>query len=271
MASSATPATPASQTGASAVGTPATGTWRHPRFEEIARRQKATTFSDQNLSRVLWNAGALSTTWLLVWTIQGSPLLAPLFEPVLTFSAYPLFFLRLLLTFNILSAALPLVRPKDDLADIPLTPSQRALLGLDPNAAPLAASGAQFVTPPRYPRSATPGSGTAGSRSSGRTGSPLSGKGSPSLGRMQGGSPYSTPGSPLWQKAVGGGTRETGRKNSYGSPSPFGGGAGGNGSSVMGAPATPSPTSGKGASVGLNSRWLYERGRGSPGGAKMYS
>ncbi len=67
------PATPAGQVGlATPAGTPTTGTWKHPRFDEIARRQAATTFSDQHLALVLWNAGTLLATWLLVWLIKGS-------------------------------------------------------------------------------------------------------------------------------------------------------------------------------------------------------
>jgi nucleoporin POM34 len=41
--------------------------------------------------------------------------------------------LRLLFVINIFIAILPLLRPKDTLADIPLTPAQRSLLGLSPS------------------------------------------------------------------------------------------------------------------------------------------
>jgi len=39
---------------------------------------------------------------------------------------------------------------------------------------------------------------------------------------------------------------------------------------VFGAPSTPSPTAGRGASVGLNSKWLYEKGRRSSGGRSPF-
>ena len=171
----------------------------------------------------------------------------------------------------------PLLVKKDDLIDIPLTPSQRSLLGLDPNATPPATPGTAYITPPRYLRSATPTRGTPGSRSSSAAGSPVSRKGSP-LGRTgwQGGEGYSPAGSPLWQKAVG--SRE-GRRHSYGVPSPLGSGTGGAGKDLMGkemsvysVPSTPSPTGGRGsASVPLNSRWLYERGRSMSGSRSIYN
>lgn len=161
-------------------------------------------------------------------------------------------------------ALLPLVRGKDNLVDIALTPSQRALLGLDPNATPPMTPGTQYVTPPRYPRSSTPRNGTPGSRSSSAANSPLSQKGSPSFGKLGSESPFTPSASPLWQKAVGG-FRDSGRRHSYGSPSPLGQSMSGKEMSALGAPNTPTPSTGRGASVALNSRWLYERGRGSPG------
>lgn len=166
--------------------------------------------------------------------------------------------------YNITLAILPLVQGRDNLIDIPLTPSQRALLGLDPNATPPMTPGTQYITPPRYPRSSTPRSGTPGSRSSSVADSPLSRKDSPSFGKQGIDSPFSPSASPLWQKAVGG-ARDSGRRHSYGSPSLLGPSGSGKEMSVLGAPNTPSPSTGRGASVALNSRWLYERGRASPG------
>lgn len=50
------PSTPAAQT-----DTPYTpnATWRHPKFEEIARRQYATTFDESNVRAIVANAGLL--------------------------------------------------------------------------------------------------------------------------------------------------------------------------------------------------------------------
>jgi hypothetical protein len=47
----------------SALATPQTGTWIHPRFDEIARRQNARTFTDRNLRTILINGGGLFTIW----------------------------------------------------------------------------------------------------------------------------------------------------------------------------------------------------------------
>lgn len=181
-----------------------------------------------------------------------------------------LWLLNLVLFYNIAVALLPLVRSKDDLTDIALTPSQRALLGLDPNATPPTTPTTRYITPPRYPRSSTPRNSSPGSRSSSNGNSPLARKRSPSGGRQGSGSPYSPSASPMWQKAVGG-SRDASRRHSYGSPSPLGPGLGGKDTNVLGAPSTPSPSAGRGASVGLNNRWLYERGRASPSSRGIYS
>ena len=149
-------------------------------------------------------------------------------------------------------ALLPLMRGKDDLSDIPLTPAQRRLLGLEPSSTP-PAPGSTYVTPPRYAKSAT-------SSPSGRslhTSSPLSGKGS-ALNE----STYSQNASPLLQKAMGG---SMGVKNSFGSS------LGGSRSGSFDLPGTPTPSTHKGASVGLNHRWIYERGRASSGSGRAYS
>jgi nucleoporin POM34 len=58
----ATPTTPASQTG---VKAPRTGTWRHPKFDEITKRQYARTFSEQNAKAVLVNALYLFSTFIV--------------------------------------------------------------------------------------------------------------------------------------------------------------------------------------------------------------
>jgi nucleoporin POM34 len=165
----------------------------------------------------------------------------------------------------------PLWRPKDDMSDIDLTPMQRQLLGLPPSSAP-PTPGSAYITPPRYTRSTPQSSGSRaaifGSSPFDRStsGSPISG--SPLAGRGTG-SPYGLSGygtspangSPLVRKAV------EGRRWS----------AGGSGlrdsirGSELGSPDSPSPTAQRGASVSLNSKWLYQRGKGSPGGRALYS
>lgn len=157
----------------------------------------------------------------------------------------------------------PLFMTTDDLSDVALTPQQRQLFGLNPTSLP-PTPGSQYSTPPRYSRSATPRSG-----SSSASGSPFSGKGSP-LGYGAGQSAYSPNHSPLFQKALG---RDGNRRLSYASPPTLGLGRQAMGSnSSLASQITNSPSAGKGASVGLNSKWLYERGKRSSSGLKsVYS
>lgn len=168
-----------------------------------------------------------------------------------------------MLLFNIVVAVLPLLRRKDDLSDIPLTPAQRKLLGLPPSMT-TPTSSSQYVTPPRYQRSTTPHSG---SPSSNYSNSPLSGKGSPAQGISRG-SPFSPNSSPLLHKAIGAGMGGT-RRASYGTPSPLGPGVSKIG--LVDGPGTPSPLTGKAASVSLNNKWLYEKGRRNSGNARLFS
>lgn len=172
--------------------------------------------------------------------------------------------------YNILMALQPLIRPKDDLSDIPLTPAQRKLLGLEPTSTP-PPPGSTYVTPPRYPRNSS--SRSPSSRSVSYSNSPLdSNKRSPFDSTKQGSSAgklgsslnnsafeNSYNSSPLLHKAMGG-ARNNLRRQSYGSPSPLGPGV--PRGSVFDAPNTPSPSNGKG--TGLNNKWLYERHKASP-------
>lgn len=153
-------------------------------------------------------------------------------------------------------ALMPFFRPKDDMCDIPLTPGQRRLLGLPPSSAS-PTPGSVYSTPPRYSR--TPSiSGSVGSNKSYNS-SPLSGKASPAPNA----STFSPIASPLLQKAMTGGGRRRSSLGSLGSPSPLG--ASSAGSLFPEAPSTPSPTSGKRSSIGLNNKWLYDKGRRSSG------
>ncbi|KAM4056168.1 nuclear pore complex component domain-containing protein [Hirsutella rhossiliensis] len=127
------------------------GTWRHPRLNEITRRRNATTFSEKNVRRIAYNVIAL----LIMWSFQ---LLARLKVDPQTFSStfryylgWTWFALQLLPFIQIGLACLPLVRAQDDLSDIPLTATQRKLLGLAPSSAPPTPE-ARFSTPPRYSR-----------------------------------------------------------------------------------------------------------------------
>lgn len=151
---------------------------------------------------------------------------------------------------NLATALSPLIKGKDDLSDIPLTPTQRALLGLGPASQP-ATPGSHYITPPRYSRSPTPRSRSASG--SPFSDSPLSGYGNVATGA-------SPSASPLFQKAMG---RER-RRPSLGTPSPLAlnGPAGQSTGSLLSSLSKPTPR--KDVSVSLPSRWVYERGKSSP-------
>lgn len=188
------------------------------------------------------------------WILEISRIFYPLTTPTI-------FLICLLGIYNITTALLPL-RKTDELTDIPLTPTQRSLLGLDPNATPPLTPGTQYITPPRYPRSPTPRNISPATRITSNYSTPITS--SPSFGREGSDSPTaSLAASPLWQKSLGK-SRDTARRSSYGSPSPLGPGYAGS-NSMLGAPNTPSPTAGKGATVGLNNKWLYQKGRSASG------
>ncbi|RYP53700.1 hypothetical protein DL768_001383 [Monosporascus sp. mg162] len=259
------------------------GTWRHPRLAEITRRQEATTFTEKNVRRIAVNVAILLAlialklliSRILPWKQNNLYVLSPpesqkranggwlssidnlhkiiCFVPV----------------FNIGANLFPLVRPQDDLSDIPLTPGQRRLLGLPPSSKP-PTPGSVYSTPPRFSR--TPSVGSAGSRRS-FSSSPVSNRASPangnggSLGGSLGG--LGSPSSPLLQKAMNGARRSS--IGSLGSPSfntslgaSFNGSLGASfNSSVFGGdiPSSPSPATGKRSSISLNNKWLYEKGR----------
>ncbi|KAL8685434.1 MAG: hypothetical protein Q9218_007762, partial [Villophora microphyllina] len=155
------PATPQSNTRAlpqTPVATPSPGRWRHPKFDEITRRQNASTFTSTSVNRILWNTLFIMLLYLLRNNVanEASTLSILIPTPTQSYLHTSLLYLALLPTYNILTALLPLYKGTDNVPDIPLTPSQRALLGLDPNATPPLTQGTQYVTPPRYARSPTP-------------------------------------------------------------------------------------------------------------------
>ncbi|EQK99291.1 nuclear pore complex component [Ophiocordyceps sinensis CO18] len=227
------------------------GTWRHPRLNEITRRRNAATFSEKNVRRIACNVIAL----LVMWSLQ---LLARLKVDLQMFSStfsyymgWAWFAMQLLPFIQIGLACLPLVRAQDDLSDIALTATQRKLLGLPATSVPLTPE-ARYSTPPRYSR--TPSiAGSVGSRASYNS-SPLSGRGSPALSVGGSPSPFSASGSHLLQRSVGGLAQN--RRSSLGSSSTFGASSSAN---LFGDTGSPSPSTGKRTSVGLNSKWLYER------------
>ncbi|CAJ2507384.1 Uu.00g085700.m01.CDS01 [Anthostomella pinea] len=238
------------------------GTWQHPRMQEITRRQEASSFTDRNVRRIVINVCVFISLIVLhtffAWILPSKRSFP---YQLWYYSNYAYWALLSLPILNIAYNLLPLIRPKDDLADIPLTPGQRQLLGLPASSGP-PTPGSVYSTPPRYSRTPS-ASGSAASKRS-FSGSPLSNRspsnhGSPSNGNV-GASPggFASPGHHLLQKAVFGARRSS--LGSMGSPSPMGNSTGA--LLFAGGPESPSPspTSGKRSTVGLNSKWRYEKG-----------
>ncbi|KAJ5775509.1 uncharacterized protein N7511_000520 [Penicillium nucicola] len=262
MATSSLPATPKAATSLAPAseGTGTPGKWRHPMLAEIVRRQNAATFGEKNVKRLVSNGAVLIMTYALGGTAKAYS--SKILDTGDAFRDFAMVICQLFLFANIIMALYPLFRPKDDLSDIPLTPTQRKLLGLDPSATPPATPGTTFATPPRY-RLSTSRKPSPASRPS----SPMSANASFSERRPSAGTPYSPVSSPLLYKAVSNGGLDSGRRQSFGSSSfgasSFGAssfGASSFGESSLG-PSTPSPLAGKRASLGVKNKWLYERSR----------
>lgn len=281
------PATPSGTPNGSPAIIVTPGRWQHPRMDEIVRRQNASCFNPGDARIVVLNLVVIVLTliaqpYLSSYVSQDT---ATVEDPTLTASSIPiqlvrntpyaswtLHTLRLGLLINMAVTLAPLFRRPDACEDIPLTPQQRHALGLPPMSRPATPQEqAQYVTPPKYSRSATPrsinstGSFADSMRVQARA-SPLSGRGSPldasisspfgSARRASGsGSPFSA--SPLKDKMLAN-NPDMGRRGSFASSrgSPLGGDFDGLSSS--------GGKSGR-ASVGLNSKWLYQKGRASPG------
>ncbi|KAJ5908314.1 Nuclear pore complex component [Penicillium taxi] len=199
--------------------------------------------------KVLWNGAALVLSWTFGNTFKSYT--RRIFDNNHVYNQLPLLLIQLFFILNILLAVSPLFRPKDNLSDIPLTPTQRQLLGLDPTATPPATPGTTYVTPPRYRLST---SRKASPASANRQGSPLST--TPTLSdRPNNFSPIT---SPLFHTAVAG--RESVRRPSFGSSISSSLGRsnsfGESGMSSIG-PSTPSPLAAMGAS---ESKLVFKQG-----------
>ncbi|OAL18776.1 hypothetical protein AYO20_11696 [Fonsecaea nubica] len=286
------------------------GKFRHPMTTEILRRNAATALTDRSVKGAMTNAAALLITFIFsdVYYRSVPPLLSSsgIADPT-QISRTALLIIRLLFCLNIillLRPIMPYISKKDQITDIPLTPSQRSLLGLNPSAnqgqSP-AGSAASYVTPPRYRRlsasfggSPTQGYGSGStdrrSISANYSSSPLSTSRytlgfsptpSQSLRRTASGSPFSPSptASPLFHKAVSqnqssqflDGEFGTNNHSSFGAIS--GGNSGLNRSQSLRErrprrssfePTSPSPTRGPQVVPGLNYKWLYDKGRKLP-------
>jgi nucleoporin POM34 len=277
------PATPSGSRTNTPTKTPGRTGWIHPRMDEVLRRRNATNFDTTNAKTILFSVGVMllslyvpnATRAMCVYqshcvenkglTIYSFP--SSWLHAVSPYDTYTLWSIRLFLALSVLMSAMPLLRTPDACEDIPLTPQQRKLLGLPPMSRPATPQEKeQYVTPPRFSRSGTPRSSSSSIRAE-ASDSPLSGRGTP-LGSSAFRSPSSNSllrtnsGSP---SLLSGGEKRrlsyTGQRSSPMSESLWDS----SGTSTLGL-GTPSKTGNNKASVGLNNKWLYEKGRASPTG-----
>ncbi|CAG8956353.1 hypothetical protein HYFRA_00003734 [Hymenoscyphus fraxineus] len=253
----------------SAPATPVTGTWRHPKMDEIIRRQNAASFTDRNIITILYNLGGMTVVYSIgrsIW--KYFPSLHNQDHFLQPYASWTYYLLHAVMLYNIALALYPLARSPDPVEDIPLTPGQRKLFGLPPSSR-AATPDAQYSTPPKYKRTPIMNHSPVGRGSNAN--SPLSGKGpgngiESDLAGSFFGSSYG-PSSPLVQKAMGDGSGGY-RRRSYGSASPLGGSTP---KFMAEAPGSPSPSPARNPSVGLNSKWLYDKERRNSGSARLYT
>ncbi|RMD40615.1 hypothetical protein DV735_g4515, partial [Chaetothyriales sp. CBS 134920] len=229
------------------IAKPSPGTFRHPYMSEVVRRQSKAVISAGSVNNAALNAGALFLIAVFYQTLRHSLSLALRLTPLepdsaTSLASYTLYGLILLFAANILLSLrplLPFAKPAS-YDDIPLTPSQRHLLGLPPSNAATPQSNSRggssnsnapspFITPPRYTRRLSSSGGTTATgrfsmlgnyspsplsspRHALSFGSPANGSSSAGapLGRTTSASPFSPglsssnaiAGSPLFHKAV---------------------------------------------------------------------
>nr|KAK5433621.1 hypothetical protein LTR18_010571 [Exophiala xenobiotica] len=278
--------TPSKPTAGSSLHTASPGNFRHPQITEILARNSAASLSDRRVKGAVTNAAALLLSFMFsnAFCSTMTPLLrAAGIADARDISSTILTILRLLLSANmifLLRPAIPYIAKQDQIADIPLTPSQRSLLGLDPSVEASPSPAGSYITPPRYRRSS--GSFSGGSRngygltSTGRRSISANYSSSPmSASRGTLGLSPSPAASPLFHKAVNQSSHipdldfgTTGR-SSFGAST--GSGVGRSQSlrdrsrreSIE--PTSPTPgTKSPQIVPGLNYKWLYDKGRKLP-------
>ncbi|EXJ92241.1 hypothetical protein A1O3_00791 [Capronia epimyces CBS 606.96] len=285
---------------------PSPGRFRHPRTTEILARSSASALTETNVKGALTNAAVLILSFMFSDAYYSS--ITPLLKSsgvgdASQLSSTALFLFRLVVCANmvlLLRPVIPYISKKDEITDIPLTPSQRSLLGLDPSVSPTpnsAGSAGSYITPPRYRRSSGSFSGTPGSIQNGNasdrrsisatySSSPLStsrqtlgfsATPSQSVRRTASGSPFSPSptASPLFHKAVNQASQfsdvdfGTSTRSSFGTSS----GSGlGRSQSLRDRPrreslepSSPTPGTRSPQIVpGLNYKWLYDMGMKLP-------
>ncbi|KAK9456396.1 nuclear pore complex component-domain-containing protein [Dipodascopsis uninucleata] len=127
------------------------GEWRHPAFDVLHTRVSKAEFTQATsrkmfLNAASWLAYSIAVHWLRKWNwIQELSTANEKFSKNMTYIGI---ILQLLFLWNILDGIMRLLKPRDKLEDIPLTPNQRKLMGLDVNVK--SNSAGRPVTPPKY-------------------------------------------------------------------------------------------------------------------------
>ncbi|KAK9464363.1 nuclear pore complex component-domain-containing protein [Lipomyces arxii] len=149
-----TPQTPKTAQTPKTVQTPTprdvpTGEWRHPALDAVNAQTLKTGFTQQTSRKMFLNAVALVVYYSGVRLAAKVLFLQELWTGNVKFAKnmrYIGIMLQLLFLWNIIDGLIRLVRPKDQLTDVPLTPTQRKLMGLDPGPnTPITP-----ITPPKY-------------------------------------------------------------------------------------------------------------------------
>ncbi|KAK9356838.1 nuclear pore complex component-domain-containing protein [Lipomyces doorenjongii] len=127
------------------------GEWRHPAFDQLHNRISKTEFTQATsrkmfLNALAWLVYSVAISWLSKWNLMQE--LWAVNEKFAKNMTYIGAILQMLFLWNIVDGLIRLLRPKDKLEDIPLTPNQRKLMGLDANVT--TNSPAKPLTPPKY-------------------------------------------------------------------------------------------------------------------------
>ncbi|KAK9460353.1 nuclear pore complex component-domain-containing protein [Lipomyces oligophaga] len=131
-----------------------TGQWRHPAFDQVNSRLSKKEFTQSTSRKMVLNAVAWAFLSIISRLVSKWSWMLDLASENLKFTKHMKLVaiaLQLLFLYNIADGMIRLIRPKDNLQDVPLTPNQRKLMGLDDSVKTLSPSSP--ITPPRYTKS----------------------------------------------------------------------------------------------------------------------
>lgn len=132
-----------------------TGNWEHPCLEIIRNR----TFDKKEaVKKVLFNIVAYFALHKIIELFSRQPVSVDSYlgslESYMLIAEHVVFVIRLALIYNIVWNSYKLLKPADTFEDLPLTASQRKLLGLPESSK--AVDSSKAITPPKYLKSTVP-------------------------------------------------------------------------------------------------------------------